>query len=346
MHTKEKFHLTARWMCFAVLLFAAVLRLAMEPAVQEGLRSSAARLISQERLHQAMLLFGAGVSGEESAKTPEQTSGAASPAKTYPDMLYTPSRRWTEQTSFTAEDAALVDINNRAEAEFDAAELITRPLPFDASVEGPLVLIVHTHATEAYTPTAENDYDGDGSYHTRDVHYNVVRVGQALADTLNECGIETINDETLNDDPSYNESYLRSAEVIERYLQEYPSIQMVIDLHRDAVEDSGGNQLAMTKELEGESYARLLLVMGTDVSGMYHPNWEDNLSCALKVQALCEKRYEGLFRQMSLRSQRYNEHLTPCSMLLEVGTAGNTLEQAMRTARLFGRTLAELLTAP
>ena len=113
-----------------------------------------------------------------------------------------------------------------------------------------------------------------------------------------------------------------------------------------AADNIGSIHIVDVETLEGESYARLLLVMGTNVSGMYHPNWEDNLSCALKVQALCEKRYEGLFRQMSLRSQRYNEHLTPCSMLLEVGTAGNTLEQAMRTARLFGRTLAELLTAP
>lgn len=329
MDTKEKFHLTVRWMCFALLLFAAVVRLAAEPAVRSGLRQSAQRLFSQE----ALPLSGTG---------PAQAS-AAPAEKSYPLLLYTPPHR-TEKLTFTAQDAALVDIRNAPEAEFDAAALITQPLRFDADVQGPLVLIVHTHATEAYTPTQEDDYEAAGAYHTTDTAHSVVRVGQVLADTLTAHGIEAINDDTLNDLESYNDSYLRSAEVIEEYLARYPSIQMVIDLHRDAVEDADGNQLAMTAELDGEACARLLLVMGTNVSGMEHPNWRDNLSCALKIQALAEKRDPGWFRQLSLRAQRYNEHLTPCSILLEVGAAGNTLDEAERAAARFGTLLAALLT--
>lgn len=323
MHTKEKFHLTARWMCFAVLIFAAVLRLGTQPQVQSGLKRTAARVAARMQVRQEI---------------PEETVARSS----YPVLQYAPPRRGTA-VELRPEDAALVDIRNGAEAEFDAEELIARPLKFDAGADGPLVLIVHTHGTEAYTPTAEDDYAAAGSYHTEDTRHNVVQVGQVLADRLTARGVETINDDTLCDQESYNDSYLRSAEVIEAYLEKYPSIQMVIDLHRDAIEDDEGNQLAMTAELEGERCARLLLVMGTNVSGMYHPDWEDNLSCALKIQALCEKRFPGWFRQMSVRAQRYNEHLTPCSILLEVGTAGNTLEEATRSAEYFGDTLADLL---
>ena len=334
MHTKERFHLTVRWVCFALLLFAAVVRLAAEPAVRSGLRDSADRLLSREELQKTLLFFGSG------AAEPEAT--AAPMEKNYPLLRYTPPRR-SEAVSFTAEDAALVDIRNAPEAEFDAGELITRPLKFDASADGPLILIVHTHATEAYTPTAEDDYEPAGEYHTTDTAHSVVQVGQVLADRLSARGIAAINDDTLNDLESYNDSYLRSAEVIEEYLEKYPSIQMVIDLHRDAIEDAEGGQLAMTAELDGEACARLLLVMGTNVSGMYHPNWQDNLSCALKLQALAEKRNPGWFRQLSLRSQRYNEHLTPCSILLEVGAAGNTLDEAVRSAERFGDLLADLI---
>lgn len=334
MHTKEKFHLTVRWMCFALLLFAAVVRLAAEPAVRSGLRDSAGRLLSREELQKTLLLFGSGAAEPETAAAPTE--------KTYPLLRYTPPRR-SGAISFTAEDAALVDIRNAPEAEFDAGELITRPLKFDANADGPLILIVHTHATEAYTPTAEDDYEPAGEYHTTDTAHSVVQVGQVLADRLSARGIAAINDDTLNDLESYNDSYLRSAEVIEEYLEKYPSIQMVIDLHRDAIEDAEGGQLALTAELDGASCARLLLVMGTNVSGMYHPNWQDNLSCALKIQALAEKRDPGWFRQLSLRSQRYNEHLTPCSILLEVGAAGNTLDEAVRSAERFGDLLADLI---
>lgn len=342
MLTKEKFRLTVRWLCFALLVLAGTLRLAAEPSVRDGLTLSARRLLSQDRVRQAFLYFGAG------AAEPAQSaaSAAAEPTeKTYPERLYTPPRVWTQGVEFAPGDAALVDIRNIAEVEFDAGALITQPLNFDASRTGPLVLIVHTHGTEAYTPTEENDYVPAGEFHTEDVTHNVVRVGQVLADRLNARGIETLNDETLCDLESYNAAYDTAADVIAAYLDKYPSIQMVIDLHRDAIEDTDGSQLAMTAELDGEDCARLLFVMGTNACGLEHPNWQDNLSCALKLQAMGEKQHPGWFRQMSVRSSRYNEYFTPCSVLLEVGAAGNTLEQAERSAERFGDLLADLLLA-
>ena len=137
MHTKERFHLTVRWMCFALLLFAAVVRLAAEPAVRSGLRDSAGRLLSREELQKTLLLFGSGAAEPETAAAPTE--------KTYPLLRYTPPRR-SGAISFTAEDAALVDIRNAPEAEFDAGELITRPLKFDANADGPLIRDRGLHA--------------------------------------------------------------------------------------------------------------------------------------------------------------------------------------------------------
>ena len=310
MHTKERFQLSVRWMCFALLLTAALLRLLPQltlPGTWERLRG-----------------------------TPETAAPSVREDEepTYPTMLYV---KPDEPSPLAPSDTA-VPVDNRAGVEFDAQALLSQPLPL-AVTDEPLILIVHTHATESYT----GDYDGAEDYHTADTDCNVVRVGQAIADRLNAAGIITLHDKTLNDLPGYDSAYERTAQVISRYLEEYPSIRMVIDVHRDAVTATDGTELAMTAELEGEPAAKLLFVMGTDAGGLEHPDWQDNLAFALQMQALCTARAPGLFRELSLRAARYNEHLTPCSVLLEVGSAGNTLEEALRSADFFARQLIELI---
>lgn len=310
MHTKERFQLSVRWMCFALLLTAALLRLLPQltlPGTWERLRG-----------------------------TPETAAPSVREDEepTYPTMLYV---KPDEPSPLAPSDTA-VPVDNRAGVEFDAQALLSQPLPLAVSDE-PLILIVHTHATESYT----GDYDGAEDYHTADTDCNVVRVGQAIADRLNAAGIVTLHDKTLNDLPGYDSAYERTAQVISRYLEEYPSIRMVIDVHRDAVTATDGTELAMTAELEGAPAAQLLFVMGTDAGGLEHPNWRDNLAFALQMQALCTARAPGLFRELSLRAARYNEHLTPCSVLLEVGSAGNTLDEALRSADFFARQLIELI---
>lgn len=310
MHTKERFQLSVRWMCFALLLTAALLRLLPQltlPGTWERLRG-----------------------------TPETAAPSVREDEepTYPTMLYV---KPDEPSPLAPSDTA-VPVDNRAGVEFDAQALLSQPLPL-AVTDEPLILIVHTHATESYT----GDYDGAEDYHTADTDCNVVRVGQAIADRLNAAGIITLHDKTLNDLPGYDSAYERTAQVISRYLEEYPSIRMVIDVHRDAVTATDGTELAMTAELEGAPAAQLLFVMGTDAGGLEHPNWRDNLAFALQMQALCTARAPGLFRELSLRAARYNEHLTPCSVLLEVGSAGNTLEEALRSADFFARQLIELI---
>lgn len=310
MHTKERFQLSVRWMCFALLLTAALLRLLPQitlPGTWERLRG-----------------------------TPETAAPSVREDEepTYPTMLYV---KPDEPSPLAPSDTA-VPVDNRAGVEFDAQALLSQPLPL-AVTDEPLILIVHTHATESYT----GDYDGAEDYHTADTDYNVVRVGQAIADRLNAAGIVTLHDKTLNDLPGYDSAYERTAQVISRYLEEYPSIRMVIDVHRDAVTATDGTELAMTAELDGAPAAQLLFVMGTDAGGLEHPNWRANLAFALQMQALCTARAPGLFRELSLRAARYNEHLTPCSVLLEVGSAGNTLDEALRSADFFARQLTELI---
>lgn len=318
MDTKERFRLTLRWLCFALLLTAAVLRLCAEIGTQ-GARELWQRL-------------------QERSKRDEPTvSVAAEPEETFPTMLYTPP---DAPNSAVLPDAASVTIVNRAGVTLDMDALLSQPLPKLHISDEPLILIVHTHATEAYSG---GDYVQSGTYHTLDTEQNVVHVGQALADKLNESGIPTLHDTTLNDALGYDDAYERTAEVIARYLEQYPSIQMVIDVHRDAITDTNGEELAMRTELNGQSAAQLLFVMGTDTAGLEYPNWEGNLAFALQIQAYCTSNAPNLFRELSLRSARYNEHLTPYSVLLEVGSAGNTLDEAIRSVDFFGTKLAELL---
>lgn len=236
--------------------------------------------------------------------------------------------------NFAPEDAALVEVEDRSGLTWDQQSLLTRTLDFPLGQE-PAVLIIHTHTTEAYSPAP--------SYRSKDPQENVARVGQAVAEILRENGIPTLHDTTLHDGSAYEDAYEKAAQTVETYLQQYPGIQMVIDIHRDAVAGSDGAQLAFCSQVEGRQGAQLLFVMGTNAAGQYHPNWQGNLSLALKLQTLCEKEAPGLFRDLSLRSQRYNQHLTPYSLLLEVGTAGNTLEEAILSAEFFAQQLSRLL---
>ena len=260
-------------------------------------------------------------------------------AQYYPTLLYTPP---DHDELLTAEDAELVSVRNMAGAIYDPEALLTEPLDFPLSDE-PMILIVHTHATEAYTPADGDDYTAAGSYRTTDTDHNVVRVGQALAQRLNDNGIPTLHDTTLHDVPGYDDAYERAAAVISRYLEEYPSIRMVIDVHRDAALDENGSEVAVNCSIGDREAAQMMLVMGTDAAGLEHPGWQGNLSMALKLQAWCEKTSPGCFRPLQLRAERYNQYLTPYSILLEVGAAGNTLRQALCSAEFFADRLTDLL---
>lgn len=219
--------------------------------------------------------------------------------------------------------------------------------PFAASLgEGePQVLILHTHGSEAYTPVPGTEgIVWSGDYRTTDYRYNVVKVGDEMAEVLGEAGISVLHDRTLYDYPNYTGAYDRALGSIRKYLEQYPSIRFVLDVHRDAIEDGQGNQYKAVSEIEGVGVpAQMSLVMGSDGSGLEHPDWLENLRLAVAVQQDVLEHHPTLMRPVLLRNSRYNQHATTGSLLLEVGAAGNSPEEAILAGRLFAERFAAVL---
>ncbi len=323
-----------RMTCIGVLILAVVLRLG----------SSAADLPPEDKEKAASFLFylqtGRHLHLSPAPTQPTKDASTEAPApEPEPPPVTEPQ---DPPLVFTQADADSLSVKFAGEYRPELGSLLQKPVAPDLSGTQPRVLILHTHATESYTQVPGWEYEDLGNYRTLDENHNMLRVGAFLAELLTEGGISVLHDKTLHDYPSYNGSYTRSLATIKTYLEAYPSIEMVIDVHRDAIETQEGQQLTTAFSLNGESSARIMLVMGTDEGGLSHPNWEDNLSWALKLQAGMERLYPGLPRTLSLRKERFNQHMTPCSLLVEVGTAGDTLEQALKAAECFGQTLIKV----
>lgn len=230
---------------------------------------------------------------------------------------------------FSEADAALIQVSNFCNYTVDIPALLTAKLQWDLTQSQPQVLIVHSHATESYTQTAQFSYTPSAAYRTLDTGYNMVRVGQALKEALEEKGITVIHDTTLHDYPSYNDSYIHSRETVQQWLAQYPSVSLVIDLHRDAAGDSATNQLSTATVIHGTQTAQLMLVVGSNAGGRLHPDWKANFALAAKLHAQLEKRFPGLCRPISFRTERFNQDLSAGALLIEVGAAGDTLEDAL-----------------
>ena len=235
-----------------------------------------------------------------------------------------------ELPRFSAEDARAVAVYNQSGLDPDFAALISKPLDWDLQSQEPTVLIIHTHATESYTKHGEN-YRESSDFRTLDEHYNMISIGDRVAEVLSSHGISVLHDRDLHDYPSYNGSYASSRGAITEYLQRYPSIRLVLDLHRDASGDLN-NQFRPVVQLEGVATAQMMLVMGTDASGQSHPNWRENLALGLKLHVTLEQQAPGIMRPICLRSQRFNQDLLPGALLIEMGAAGNSHGEALRAA--------------
>ena len=224
------------------------------------------------------------------------------------------------------------------------AEILRQPPSLRTeNTDEPQVLIVHTHATEAFEPFDRDYCDLREDWRSTDNGENMVFVGKILAQELKNAGIGVIHDETQHDYPSYNGSYQRSAETISGHLQQHPTIRVVIDLHRDAIESPAGNLIKPVAEVEGEKAAQIMIVAGCDDGTMDLPNWQENLRWAAALQSQLESDWPGLTRPVFFCHRKYNMDLTQGSLLIEVGSHGNTLAQAARSARCLGRSMAAAL---
>lgn len=220
--------------------------------------------------------------------------------------------------------------------------------PFAAALteEEPQILIIHTHGSEAYTPAPGTEVAWSGDYRTTDTRYNVVKVGDEMAAVFGEAGISVLHDRTLYDYPSYSGAYDRALAAIQSYLAQYPSIRFILDVHRDAIEDGQGNQYKVVSSIQGVgTSAQMTLVVGSDGSGLTHPDWMENLRLAVAIQQDVLTEYPTLMRPLLLRNSRYNQHATTGSLLVEVGAAGNAPEEAALAGRLLAQRMTEVLRA-
>ena len=252
-----------------------------------------------------------------------------------PQPVFTPSPSDYQGTG-------TVYFKNETDYAIDMTFLLQKDSPVALGEEGVQVLIMHTHGTEAYTQSPGHAYVASGEYRTTDSSANMLRVGQEICDILNDRGISAVHSRTLNDYPAYNGSYNRALKDIQAHIQQYPTIQLVIDVHRDAIA-TGNTYYKTAAEVDGQQTAQLMFVTGTDAGGLTHDHWQDNLAFQAQLHDRLNSTYPGIMRPMSIRASRFNQHIRKGSMLVEVGACGNTLEEALAAAQIFANTLADAL---
>ena len=302
-------------------------------------------------------LLAAGADGVEAvqteeAQTPEETAPAeevepepeaeeeTAAETTAPDDIV--DTNLTTSSGANSVSAANIHINNTTSKTLDIGALLNHPLSLDLG-EGPQILIMHTHGSEAYTMDGTDIYEPSDTARTTDPEYNMIRIGEEMKEVFEELGLGVVHDTELYDYPGYSGSYDRSKAGVEAYLAQYPTIRVVLDVHRDALIAEDGTTYKVTSQVDGETAAQVMMVIGTDDTGLNHPNWTENLSFAVQLQGALNQDYPTLARPITLRTSRFNQQLSLGSILVEVGTNGNTLQEAILGARLFARTAGEFL---
>lgn len=249
------------------------------------------------------------------------------PAESSPPSDYVPQPACP---SFAGEQAADIPVTNTSSRKPDYAAALEAPLQWKLEGGSPTVLIVHTHTTESYRRDGA-DYAETAPYRTLDENYNMLCIGDRVAQLLEAEGIGVIHDRQIHDYPSYNAAYSHARKSLQAELAKHPQIQLVLDLHRDAME-AEGRQVSTHAPLAEGDCAQLMTVLGVGHGGLPNARWEANLSLALKLQLLLEEQTPGITRPLDLRPQRFNQDIAPFSLLVEVGAAGDTRQKALLAA--------------
>lgn len=276
---------------------------------------------------------------EQNSKPPIKEQENIEADKKYPIVEMDLSRKHLGEYYIGNETGYTPDVKKLLEDRSKLNKLI-----YEESNE-PLVLIIHTHGTESYMENGTDHYVDTGGdiARTTDTNKNVVHIGRIIKKQLTEEGICTLHCEIMHDKDSYQDSYLRAAETIKEYVSKYPSIKYVFDVHRDAIMSADGSMIKAVAEIDGEKTAQVMTVVGSNYKGANFPDWETHLALSLNLKANLDEKYNGLSRPVYLRGAAYNQQYLPGSLLLEVGTSGNTLEEAERAAELLGKALAETI---
>ncbi len=208
----------------------------------------------------------------------------------------------------------------------------------------PQVLIYHTHTTESFLPKADSY---DEKYPTRSFsdQRNVTAVGDALCNALAKRGISSVHDCKIHDYPSFPGAYQNSAETIKRDLEQYPSIKIIIDLHRDAIINADGSLPAPVAEINGKNAAQFMIISGCDDGTFDMPDYIENFKLACLLQNCAETAYPSLARPVLFDYRCYNQNLSTGALLIEVGSHGNSLDEVVYTGELLGNVIADALLA-
>lgn len=238
----------------------------------------------------------------------------------------------------------VVEVDNKTDDTINLKNLLNEKASYGKiTKDEPYILIYHTHSTEGYEMLDLGWYSKEYNSRTKDTSKNMVRVGDELTRVLEEAGFKVIHDRNIYDE-SYNGAYSRSRVSVEKYLKEYPSIQITLDVHRDAIHYSDGTKCKPTAQINGKKAAQVMIISGHEGNGVEDfPQWKKNLVFALDLQSSAEEVYSELMRPVFFCNRKYNMDVTPCSLLLEFGTDANTLEEAVYSAQLIGDALVNVL---
>lgn len=284
----------------------------------------------------------------EETPLPEPSVESSSPDESIPTEYQAPIIEETmsgqAKAGFPSFGAGLIK-NSSELSDEEVSQIAAEEHRLELTDSGPQVLIYHTHATESFEPYDRAVYDTRNTWRSTDSEQNMVAVGNALCSAIEAHGIQVIHDTTLHDSPSYNGSYERSAVTIESYLEQYPSICVALDIHRDAIQRDD-TLVKPVATINGKKAAQLMIVAGCDDNGSLGiPTWKDNLRFGARIQDQIEQLYPGLCRPLYFTYRKYNQHLTNASLLFEVGSHGNTLEEAIYCAEMAGDAIGTYLSA-
>lgn len=260
--------------------------------------------------------------------------------KKEPEKKEEPAEQVTQGPVLRSESLTIdkgIQVSNRTEYSVNPQDFLNKPLAFSFDNSNPSVLIMHTHTTESFS---EEAYIKGAPDRNLDETKNITAVGNAMRQVFDKNGIKAVHDKTVHDYPSYNSAYQSAAATINKNLNSYGGICVVLDVHRDGITREDGTKVKLVTDINGEKTAQIMLVVGTDTN-LPHDKWQENFKFASKIQAKGVEMYPSLMRPIDLRKERFNEQLTLGSIIIEVGSNGNTMEEAIRG----GERIAEIISA-
>lgn len=238
-----------------------------------------------------------------------------------------------------------VKVKNVNKTDIDIEGILKEKIDLSVSKDKPSVLIFHTHTTETYQILDRGFYETNFKTRTKDSGQNMLRVGVAICQEIEALGYSVIHDTEIHD-LSYNGAYAHSRKKIEEYLKKYPTIQIVLDIHRDAIQQNDGTKIKPTATVQGKKAAQIMIISGCQEKGNpieNFPDWRYNLTFAVHLQNKLEIMFQGITRPLYFCPRKYNMNVSHCSLLVEVGSDANTLEEAVYTGKCLGVALGEIM---